>query len=172
MNNMNSKNKQKWNNYFEKLDVDKDGFIKIDVLLENLDDLECDLTRRAKLQKLLLKRKGLKLDYTDFLTKVIDVKQVFTDEDIINTFKYFDTTNSGTISHNDISAFMGRKGEICTEEDALKLINNVESINEYSIKDFSTHDVEESKDAVVNDSRKYENGQRTKMTINTFKKYI
>lgn len=46
MNNMSSTTKQKWNNYFEALDVDKDGLIKISVILEKLDDFECDPKRR------------------------------------------------------------------------------------------------------------------------------
>ena len=64
-----------------------------------------------KLRKLLMKRKDFTIDYTDFLTKVIDVQQAFTEEDMINTFKYFDSTNSGAISINDISNHMSRKGE-------------------------------------------------------------
>ena len=46
MNNMSATTKDKWNNYFEALDVDKEGLIKISVLLEKLDDFEWDPTRR------------------------------------------------------------------------------------------------------------------------------
>ena len=46
MNNMSAATKDKWNNYFEALDVDKEGLIKISVLLEKLDDFEWDPTRR------------------------------------------------------------------------------------------------------------------------------
>jgi Ca2+-binding EF-hand superfamily protein len=45
------------------------------------------------------------------LTKVIDIKEVFTEEDIEKAFKYFDTTDSGAISTADISSYMRRKGE-------------------------------------------------------------
>ena len=58
-----------------------------------------------------MKRKDFKINYTDFLTKVIDIEEVFTEEDIIGTFKYFDSTNSGAISVSDISNHMSRKGE-------------------------------------------------------------
>ena len=40
INNMSAATKQKWNNYFEALDVDKDGLIKISVILEKLEDFE------------------------------------------------------------------------------------------------------------------------------------
>lgn len=46
MNNMATNTRQKWNKYFEALDVDKDGLIKINVLIEKLDDFECDPHRR------------------------------------------------------------------------------------------------------------------------------
>ena len=40
MNNMSSDTRQKWDNYFKALDVDKDGLIKISVLIDKIDDFE------------------------------------------------------------------------------------------------------------------------------------
>jgi calcium-dependent protein kinase len=55
MNNMSQESKEKWNNYFEALDVDKDGLIKTSALLEKIDDFESDPQKRKKLKKLLEK---------------------------------------------------------------------------------------------------------------------
>lgn len=150
MNNMNSDTKVKWNKYFEALDVDQDGHIKINVLIENLDDFECNPGRRKKLKKLLEKRKDITIDYTDFLTKVIDVGKVFTEEDIENTFKYFDTQNKGTIDLQDISSHLGRKAENVTIDDALCLINNVDNIKDMDFTNL--HDSENDEISKVDDT--------------------
>lgn len=129
MNNMTPDSKQKWNKYFEALDVDKDGLIKVSVLIDKLNDFECDPLKRKKLKKLLMKRKDITINYTDFLAKVIDIKEVFTEEDIINTFKYFDQKNSGAINADDISSYMHRKGEDCQKDQAMEMLKVVDKKN-------------------------------------------
>lgn len=125
MNNIPTKTKEKWNKYFEALDTDNSGTIKISTLSQHLDDFEADPYKRKKLKKLLEEQKDITLNYTDFLAKVIDIRTVFSEEDIINTFKHFDTSNSGEINIHDISKHMNRRGEACSVEDATKIFSGL-----------------------------------------------
>ena len=58
-----------------------------------------------------MKLKDFTINYTDFLTKVFDLNEVLTEEDIIGTFKHFDSTNFEDNSASDISNHMSRKEE-------------------------------------------------------------
>ena len=127
---MPTKTKEKWNKYFESLDADHEGTIKVSKIIEKLDDFECSSSKRKKLQTLLEKQKDMTMDYTDFLTKVIDFKTVFKEEDVINAFKHLDSDNKGAISVDDISKLMHRRGEEWTKEDAKELISNVDHKND------------------------------------------
>lgn len=126
MNNIPAKTKEKWNKYFEALDTENTGTIKMSTLIEKLDDFECNADKKEKLKKQLEKQKDITLDYTDFLTKIIDVKSAFKEEDIINTFNHFDTDSSGAICINDISKHMNRRGEACSYTEATELLKGVD----------------------------------------------
>ena len=75
------------------------------------------------------------IDYTDFLTKVIDVKEVFSEEEIMSTFKYFASPNSGAITVNDISNHMSRKGEGWSLSSAQKMMGDVDKVKPFKPED-------------------------------------
>ena len=51
------------------------------------------------------------INYTEFLTRVIDIRKMVKEDDIYKIFKQIDENDSGTISHIDISKFFKRQGK-------------------------------------------------------------
>jgi len=127
MNNMSPDSKQKWDKWFDVLDIDQKGEIKTSVLLEKLTELECNPNRRKKIKKILETNKETVINYSDFMTNVINPTKDFTDKDIENAFKFFDTNSCGTISYIDINNYLSRKGENTTEQKGITLFEKVDS---------------------------------------------
>ena len=72
--------------------------------------------KKAQLEHFLGEKRDLTIDYMDFITKIVDVDQVFTDEDIENAFKYIDHEDQGYIDREAFKRFLERKGADINEE--------------------------------------------------------
>lgn len=74
-----SGNLSKVNEAFNQLDKDHTGYIEVDHLMEILPEFGEQLGQDN----------GLRLEYTDFLTRAIDIKEI-SKESLYEVFKHFD----------------------------------------------------------------------------------
>jgi Ca2+-binding EF-hand superfamily protein len=126
MNNIESDIIQQWNRYFEKLDIDNTGFIKIKELFKLIGKTGRFKAQLKQLKQLNKKDPGMKIKYSDFLLRIVDIKKEVRAEDIANAFMHLDTDNSGKIDTKDLQNFLKRRGEDVSEEDALRMIRKAE----------------------------------------------
>jgi len=110
---------------FIALDSENTGFISIGDIDEamRMSGLGFAADQIAKvLRNLELSTDG-KLNYADFIMATVDKKQLFDDEKLHATFKYFDTGSTGFISDRDIVAILSKNGINVTEDEARMMIS-------------------------------------------------
>lgn len=127
MNNIESNLIQQWNNHFEGLDTDNTGMIKIKELIKLIGSTGRFKSQLKQLKELNKKDPNLKIKYSDFLLRIVDIKKEVKAEDIANAFKHLDTDGSGKIDAKDLQSFLRRRGEDITEEEASAMIRKAET---------------------------------------------
>mmetsp|Transcript_22285 Transcript_22285/g.25605 ORF Transcript_22285/g.25605 Transcript_22285/m.25605 type:complete len:110 (-) Transcript_22285:93-422(-) len=88
---------QEWNKHFEILDTDNTGMIKIRELIKLIEKTGKFKFQLVKLNDINKKTPGLKIRYSEFLLRVVDLKREVRAEDIVNAFVQIDSDNSGYI---------------------------------------------------------------------------
>lgn len=126
INNIESEVIEQWNRNFEKLDSDNSGMIKIKEIIKLIEKTGSFKSQLKQLKEINKKDPNLKINYSDFLLRIVDIKQEVKKEDIANAFMQFDTDKTGKIDVKKIQSFLKRRGEDITEEDALAMIGNAE----------------------------------------------
>lgn len=126
MNNIESDVIQQWNTYFEELDSDNTGMIKIKELIKLIARTGRFKSQLKQLKELNKKDPNLKIQYSDFLLRIVDIKKEVKAEDIANAFIHLDTDRSGKIDVKDLQNFLKRRGEDATEEEAAKMMRKAE----------------------------------------------
>lgn len=115
------------NVYFNSLDKDKTGMISIEDVLNKFQELNFRSSRLTNLQELHAKNKNLKINYSDFITRVVDITREVEHDDLIKAFQHFDSDNSGKITKEDLKNLMKRKGENLNDQELEELLNQVDS---------------------------------------------
>lgn len=150
--NMNTDTLTQMTNYFNTLDKDKKGQISIEDVLNKFEQLNLRSSRLGTLKDLHSKNKDLTINYSDFLTRVVDITKEIEHDDLLKAFQHFDSDNSGKITKEDLKNMMKRKGEDMTDDEIEKLIQQV--------------------DSSLSKEGKLNNPNRTEINFDTFKNYI
>lgn len=115
------------NQYFNSLDKDKTGMISIDDVLSKFEELNFRSSRLSGLKDMHAKNRKLKINYSDFITRVVDITREVEQDDLIKAFQHFDSDGSGKITKDDLKNLMKRKGENLTDAELDELLNQVDS---------------------------------------------
>jgi calcium-dependent protein kinase len=114
---------------FISLDTDNTGFISIGDVEEamRLSGLSFAAEQIAKVTSNLMISTEGKLNYSEFIMATVDKKQLFDDEKLHATFKYFDLVrtrqdNSGYIHDTDIVSILSKSGIEVTLDQAREMI--------------------------------------------------
>lgn len=101
--------------------------ISIEDVLTKFEEVDFRSSRLTNLRELHAKNKNLKINYSDFITRVVDISKEVQQDDLIKAFQHFDSDNSGKITKEDLKNLMKRKGENLTDEEVEELLNQVDS---------------------------------------------
>ena len=115
--------------------------------------------------------KGAKLEYSDFLTRAIDIKGEITKQSVEQVFKHFDTENKGKITLNGLEAAMKKQGKDYSANELLSMMNEVDSTKHDSgNKQFkvSTETLRRRESSIEEESEE----KRVSISFNTFYDYI
>lgn len=124
--NINSEVVQEWNQYFESLDVNNTGSIKIKGLIDLIGKDRRFKSQLKQLKKLNKKDPDLQINYSDFLLRVVDIKKEVKAEDIANAFFHLDASESGKICATDLQKFLKRRGDEFSLEECKEMIRKAE----------------------------------------------
>ncbi|CAI2362808.1 unnamed protein product [Moneuplotes crassus] len=117
----------KMNEYFASLDVDNKGEISIKDVMKKFEELKFQSSRFDLLKSAYAENEDLKIQYTDFIARVLDITREVENDDLIRVFQHFDSDGSGKITKDDLKMVMKRKGENLSEEELNELIGQVDS---------------------------------------------
>jgi Ca2+-binding EF-hand superfamily protein len=157
MNSVESDLIQKWNEHFEKLDTDHTGMIKIKELIRLIAKTGQFKSQLRKLKDLNKKDPNLKIQYSDFLLRIVDIKKEIKCEDILTAFNHLDTDKSGTIGAKDLKCFLKRRGEEVSEKEVntmLRMANEKSRSTEFKEKKTS-HESDDVIDSVIPEEMDY-----------------
>lgn len=126
MNNVESDMIQEWNAYFESLDTESTGTISIKELIKLIAKTGRFKTQLKQLKELSKNNPDLKIEYSDFLLRIVDLRKEIKAEDIANAFFHLDSQKTGKIRPIDLQKFFKRRGEEISEEQALDMIRKAE----------------------------------------------
>lgn len=101
---------EKWNKIFNSLDTEGTGKIKVTKLIEMMKDSNLSKKRISKIEQMYISSEDATISYTDFLTKVINVRNEIREEDIQKAFDQLDVDRSGKIEESDINSLLKRRG--------------------------------------------------------------
>lgn len=169
INNIESDLIQDWNKTFEKLDVDHSGMIKIKELVKMIEKTGKFKAQLGKLKELNKKNPHLKIKYSEFLLRIVDIRKEVKHEDIYQAFKRIDVDESGTINVKDLQDFLKRKGDNISTEQAKEMLNLADS--KVAMKTTSHTDMNSN----VGDRDNNASGSQTsvkEMDYMMFKKYL
>ena len=138
------------NAYFNSLDKENTGMIKIEDVLKKFEEMKFQSSRITVLRELYDKNQNMQISYSDFLTRALDITREVEQDDLLRAFQHFDTDGSGKITKEDLKDIMKRKGENLNDEQLNELINQVDGTP--------------PKDKNIKD--------RTEINFETFKNYI
>ena len=81
------------------------------------------------------------VNYTNFFAQVIEIDKVFTEDDIMNAFKYIDRGDKGFIIEDDLKSYYNRKGlRDAGEEEIKNQIKDIPKKSNIITKDTATTD--------------------------------
>lgn len=89
--------------------------------------LESSNKQLTKLKEINKKNPHLKIKYSEFLLRIVDIRREVRAEDIFGAFSRIDSDGTGTIDAKDIQNFLLRKGNGVTEKEAAEMIKAVDS---------------------------------------------
>lgn len=117
------------------------------------------MDRIAQLEVQYKNKMSTKISYSDFLTKVVNIRKEIKEEDVKKAFEQLDVDKSGKIEARDLNSFLQRRGN--EEIDAKVIFNEIDK------------DPENSKlnETDVNDTS-YDTTQREEIGYGTFKEYL
>jgi calcium-dependent protein kinase len=101
---------EKWNKIFNSLDTDGTGQIKMSEVINMLKDTRVSAKRIEIIEKMYENNQEATVSYSDFLSKVINVKKEIKEEDVKKAFMQLDTDKSGKIEVDDINSLLQRRG--------------------------------------------------------------
>jgi calcium-dependent protein kinase len=101
---------EKWNKIFHSLDTDGTGKIKMSEVIKMLKDTKVSAKRIDIIEKMYENNEEATVSYTDFLSKVINVKREIKEEDVRKAFEQLDADKSGKIEVDDINSLLQRRG--------------------------------------------------------------
>ena len=85
----------------------------------------------------------MKIKYSDFLLRIIDLKREIRAEDIASAFNHIDSDKSGKIESKDLQNYLKRRGEDISEEEVKEMIKKAES-KVFSVESISNKNDENS----------------------------
>ncbi|CAI2385645.1 unnamed protein product [Moneuplotes crassus] len=169
LNNIESEVVQEWNHYFESLDVKNTGFIKINELIDLIGKNRKFKNQLKQLKKLNKKAPELKIHYSDFLLRIVDIKKEIKAEDIANAFFHLDTSDNGKISADDLLKFLKRRGDESTLEDCKAMIRKVE----LKLSSLSTdHKDRRANNETMDETQGEDLGRTEELDYKAFKTYL
>ena len=151
---------EKWNKCFHSLDKEGTGKIKMSEVISMLKDSNINESRIKKIELMYKDNMDTTISYSDFLTKVINIRREIREEDVQKAFDQLDVDKSGKIGTGDLTNLIQRRGH-----DHLKastLMNEVDSKKMILQGDFDT-----SGDITQDGYSK-----RNEISYGTFKDYI
>jgi Ca2+-binding EF-hand superfamily protein len=101
---------EKWNKCFNSLDTDGTGQIKITKVIEMMKESNVNPKRISDLGKIYKNNLDATISYSDFLTKVINVRREISEEDVQKAFDQLDVDKSGKIEEGDLTSLLQRRG--------------------------------------------------------------
>ena len=134
-NQINSDIVKKWTYTFEELDTEGTGMIKIDSLINKCKEAGANTDYLEKLKAMDKEEGDLKINYSDFLAKVININKEVSDFDIEKAFKHLDSTGTGKITKENLALFLKRKGDEDAETNAELLLTSAHEKLKSSIID-------------------------------------
>ena len=69
------------------------------------------------------------------------MKEVFSEQDVLSTFRHFATSNSDTITIDDLSSHMSRKGEDGSRSSAVKMMSNANKVKRFTPEDVNVRSI-------------------------------
>lgn len=93
-----SGNLSKWNECFESLDIEGSGTIDVKEIIKKLKENKSCCSILKKLEHLVEHDKDAKIDYFDFLIRIIDVNKDIKETDIEKAFQQLDSDDCGKIT--------------------------------------------------------------------------
>jgi Ca2+-binding EF-hand superfamily protein len=120
MNSVESDLIQKWNEHFEKLDTDHTGMIKIKELIRLIAKTGQFKSQLRKLKDLNKKDSNLKIQYSDFLLRIVEIKKEIKCKDILTAFNHLDT-DMETLAP---TGFENKNPRLSLKPDILSLVEN------------------------------------------------
>lgn len=151
---------EKWNKCFHSLDSDGTGQIKMSEIIQMLKDTGIKVNRVSEIEEQYKDKMDAKISYSNFLTKVINVRKEISEAAVKKAFEQLDKDNKGKIDAKDLTSFLKRKG-----------IDTVDA-------DHLLNDVDKNKNALSMGPDQFErlssldNGNRQDISLGTFKEYI
>lgn len=122
VNNIESEQIRSWNRHFEALDTEHTGLVTIRELVRLIEKTGRFKAQLKELKKLNKRDPRLKIKYSEFLLRVVDLKHEVRPEDIAFAFTHIDSDNSGKINAKDLQSFLKRRGDDVTISEAQEMI--------------------------------------------------
>lgn len=155
---------KEWNEWFESLDKNGSGMILVEEIIHKLKERGTNWWVTSKLESLVENDSNVRINYFDFLVRVVDVSNDFDEEDIKKAFSLLDTDNKGKITDSAIKKFLQRKGDSWSDLKASIMINQVDENDKHNWTNFKWN-------SGLNDESDPE-FRREEISYNTFKDYI
>ena len=90
------------NIYFNSLDKENTGMIKIEDVLKKFEEMKFQSSRLTVLQQMYKRNNHIQINYSDFLTRALDITKEVEQDDLIKAFQHFDSDGSGKITKDDL----------------------------------------------------------------------
>ena len=111
----------------------------------------------------------LKIQYSDFLLRIVDIKKEIKAEDIANAFFHLDVSENGKISADDLHKFLKRKGDESSIEDCKDMIRKAE----LKLSSLCTdHKDRRTNHETLDDTQREDLGRTEELDYKAFKTYL
>ena len=134
---------EKWNKIFYSLDKDGTGNIKLGEIVKMLKDSNISSSRIRHIEEMYQNDPEAIISYSDFLSKVINIRREIKEDDVRKAFEQLDKDKSGKIEMEDLHSLVQRRGhdhlkaeQLMSEVDSGKFLPSKMESNT-SMPDFS-----------------------------------
>ena len=137
INNLTDEEKKIYKEAFYAVDFNHNGFILPQELKHTYDLMNIDITIEQinYLFNILPQNKNLGMGYSEFIMAGVDQKKLFTEENLEDSFKYFDINKTGFIEYDNLNSALLRMGKkYVYSDDIISIINDVAKIINKDIK--------------------------------------